>query len=316
MLTVIFSSHNGARTLPRVLEAYTRLIAPRGGWRLIAVDNGSSDDTPAILSSFVGRLPLTLLREAGKGKNRALNRALPQAEGDLFVFTDDDAVPEPDWLLRLRAAADAHREHDIFGGAIRPFWPHDPPDWMARFKLPLNVLYAVTQEQEGPCAASLVWGPNMAIRAAVFRQGHRFDDTVGPDGTPAYAMGSETEFNTRLERAGHRAWFVADALVHHMIRPEQMDEGWILGRAYRHGRGIRRFDPDRGGGGPMIGALPLAVAARLAFYRAAAPLVRPLPPSRKRFWMLWREQWYRGLADSYRMGPPPRLGTPQPTRAA
>ncbi len=313
MLTVFFSSRNGARTLPRVLDAYTRLGTVPGGWKLVVVDNASTDDTPSILSSFVPRLPLTLLRETGAGKNRALNRALPHGEGDLYVFTDDDAVPEPDWLRRLRQAADAHPDHAVFGGSIRPFWPQDPPAWMAGFKVPLNVLYSITAEKEGPVSANLVWGPNMAIRAEAFAAGHRFDDQVGPDGSPGYAMGSETEFNMRLERAGYKAWFAESAIVHHMIRPEQMSVEWMLGRAYRHGRGIRRFDPSRvPTDGPLLDGVPLPVVARQAFYRTAAALARPLPPSRKRFWLLWREQWYRGLADSFRDKAGPAAPVRQP----
>ena len=107
MLTVIMATRNGASTLPRVLEAYRGLTAPPQGWRLLVVDNGSTDPTRAILDSHAARLPMCCLHEARPGKNVALNRALAHAlerdepDGGLFVFTDDDATPAPDWLLRL-----------------------------------------------------------------------------------------------------------------------------------------------------------------------------------------------------------------------
>lgn len=40
----------------------------------MAVDNGSTDGSGDLLRSAAGRLPLTVLTEPAKGKNRALNR--------------------------------------------------------------------------------------------------------------------------------------------------------------------------------------------------------------------------------------------------
>src|SRR4051812_9217289 len=80
MITVLFSTFNGADTLPVMMESLTRLNPPPGGWKLVAVDNGSTDGSGDLLLSFSGRLPLTVLSEPAKGKNRALNRGLEIAE--------------------------------------------------------------------------------------------------------------------------------------------------------------------------------------------------------------------------------------------
>jgi len=37
-LTVLFASHNGAQTLPRMLRALERLTPPRRPWRILAVE--------------------------------------------------------------------------------------------------------------------------------------------------------------------------------------------------------------------------------------------------------------------------------------
>ncbi|MFM2086658.1 MAG: hypothetical protein RLZZ237_1527, partial [Pseudomonadota bacterium] len=92
MLTVLMPTYNGAGTLPEVLHAYTGLLPPRGGWRLIVADNGSIDGTAAVLERFRGRLPLTVVQVARRGRSAALNgavaRALRQAGdgSELFVF--------------------------------------------------------------------------------------------------------------------------------------------------------------------------------------------------------------------------------------
>ena len=46
--------------------------------------------------------------EPEAGKNIALNAGLAFVSGDLVVLTDDDAIPRPDWLVRLRQAADSN----------------------------------------------------------------------------------------------------------------------------------------------------------------------------------------------------------------
>jgi GT2 family glycosyltransferase len=293
---VVFATRNGARTLPRVLEGHAALR--RRPDQLVVVDNGSSDATPSVLAEAPTRhpnLPLTVLRELSSGKNRALNAALPLvADADLVAFTDDDAIPAPDWLDQLVAAAEAAPEHAVFGGAIRPDWMETPPAWILRWRVPLDICFAVNSGlRTGPIAAQSVWGPNMAIRGAVLRAGHRFDTEVGPDGTAIYPMGSETEFTRRLERNGHRAWFTADAVVRHMVRPEQMRLEWVLGRAYRCGLGAARAELAGRSDG-----LPPRLAARRVGYGAAAAVARQLlPPSRLRFWLQWQALLMQGMAD-------------------
>src|SRR5690349_2014049 len=108
MLTVLIATRNGEKTLPGVLEAYGRAQTPVGGFKLVVVDNGSTDATPALAGRFRNKLPLTWLSENAPGKNAALNRGLSAVEGDLVVLTEDDAFPHPDLLTRLRGAADVH----------------------------------------------------------------------------------------------------------------------------------------------------------------------------------------------------------------
>jgi L-malate glycosyltransferase len=240
MLTVIFATRNGMRTLPAVLDAYLRLQVPDGGWKLIIVDNASSDRSRDIISSFQDRLPLTCLSEEKLGKNVALNAAVAHIEGDLVVLTDDDAIPRPDWLVRMSDAADAQPEYSIFGGVVLPRWEITPPEWIKW--VPLGPVFTVTPPSlpEGALDHHFVFGPNMAVRTKVFDRGFLFDPSIGPQGTN-YAMGSETEFVGRLASEGYAAWHVRNAQVEHLIRDFQMNRSWILRRAIRFGRGLYRM---------------------------------------------------------------------------
>jgi glycosyltransferase involved in cell wall biosynthesis len=241
MLTVLIATRNGRRILPGVLEAYGRVQSPAGGFKLVVVDNGSTDGTSELEARFRDRLPLTWLAELKPGKNAALNRGLSAVEGDLVVFADDDAFPRPDLLVLMRAAADEHPAFSIFGGAVVPRWEVPPPEWLLRW-VPPGPVFSLTPPtlEEGPTGPQNVFGPNMAVRSQVFEAGHRFDPAIGPRGTH-YPMGSETEFVRRLVRQGHMAWHVAGAVSEHFIREFQMQPSWIRGRAVRFGRGQFRL---------------------------------------------------------------------------
>src|SRR5690242_1243990 len=114
MLTVVLATKNRAAILRETLEAFCQLQPPSSGWKLVIVDNGSIDQTPEVLASFAGRLPLQTLCEPTGGKNSALNTGLGFVEGDLTVFTDDDTFPHTAWLVELRNAADAQPAYSMF----------------------------------------------------------------------------------------------------------------------------------------------------------------------------------------------------------
>ena len=264
------ATYNGAATLPDVLQAYTALDQPAGGWRLVIADNGSSDTTAEVLAAYQGRLPLSTLYVARRGKNAALNAALErvlQQSGDgqdLLVLTDDDAIPQPDWLRRLRQCAERQPCHALFGGAIVPAWRVPPAPWLLQHT-PRGLTWGLTEPAlpDGPIYPGLVWGANMAVRRRVFDDGLRFDEGIGPNGA-SYAMGGEVNFNLRLAQAGHLAWFCPQARVAHIIRPHQVSAPWVLRRAWLHGRGRFRQQTDTAVPRWMLGRFMRDALAMLA----------------------------------------------------
>jgi glycosyltransferase involved in cell wall biosynthesis len=308
VLTVLMATHNGAETLPRVLEAYARLEPPPGGWKLVLVDNASDDDSAAVAGRFRDRLPLQLLHEPVQGKNHALNRGLAELEGDLAVFSDDDALPAPDWLVRLRAAADRHPDFAVFGGRIVGHWDVEPEEWI-RALVPAAPVYGLSDPAmpEGPCDPTTVWGTNMAVRAEWFRRGYRFDGRFGPNRSPTYAMGGETELTLRLVIAERvKCWHCRDAWVEHIIRPRQLTPAWILRRAFHLGRCVRRESEQHARAGRPHVARGFAAISRgmvrcltdLAAARRAADAGRAF----KARWQLnvWLGCLYQAVGASYR----------------
>lgn len=297
---ILFSTHNGARTLPHMIEALTRLESPRRPWRIIAVDNASTDDTSAILHAAAQRLPMLVLRCETPGKLPALKLAAQHVTGDLVVFTDDDVIPCPDWLRRFEAFADAHPAFGLFGGSIAPT-PIDPvTEWFAASKAQHAELYALSSHADGPVdAEECVFGPNFMIRAEHLDTLGEIDADLGPTfeskRARSFAMGEDTQLMRLLQEKGVAAAYVSEASVGHMVRANQTELDFMLDRAERHGRGFA-IRAIRAGKIPSLRALRLII---VQFVRAAlmsrGAARHKANPSAEGFRRLWGANWAKGV---------------------
>lgn len=294
-MIVILSTLNGNARLLEMLDALLRVRLP-DGTQIHVVDNGSEDATLELLESYAARLPLLVYEHPVRGKNHCVNLVLDTVSGDLepselVVFTDDDILPAPEWLEEFEAAGKAHPDRDVFAGRILPHWPSASIVHLDAVRHHFGILFSLTSESEGPVSCQLAWGPNMAVRAHVFKSGVRFDPKFGPNGSEGYPMGSETEMMERLEAAGHKAWFAERACVRHIIRPSQLTAQSVEQRAFRHGYGLG-WRKQRGAGVVRV-LISLSQAVRGV---CAARVRRLLMPSSDPLLQDFREAWAMGLA--------------------
>jgi len=237
VLTLIFATYNGCDTLGLMLQRLCELALPPVNIEILMVNNGSNDSSVEVAQSFINKLPLKIFHENNRGKNRALNHGIKYAKGDLLLFTDDDIMPDQDWLIRVWKCAKENQEVDLFGGRILPYWNMKSiPSYLN--SVPLTAAYGITPANlpEGPVPAGAIWGANMFVRKRVFDAGFRFNEYVGP-GPGNYIMGSETEFNLRVASHGYKTWYCPDAIVRHIILKHETTKKWIMKRAYKFGKG-------------------------------------------------------------------------------
>ncbi|HEY4274801.1 MAG TPA: glycosyltransferase family 2 protein, partial [Rhizomicrobium sp.] len=240
MMSVILATHNGSDTIERSLAAMADMDAPDGGWELLLVDNASTDDTPNRVRAWSDRLPLVYLTEPRLGKSNAINLGLARAKGDLIVMTDDDVLPDRDWLVQWRRIADILPQCAAFGGAVVPeFESTRPPDYVPHWYY--GALYGLTHAyEEGQIVPDPdnglfhISGANIAIRKSVYEDGNCFDTSflVGSQGM----MGEDTEFVKRLGDKGYGVGFAPRARLRHLVHARQTSWGWIRHRFYRNGR--------------------------------------------------------------------------------
>lgn len=78
-------------------------------WRLVVIDNASSDGTREWLRDNAGDAELVLLEE-NRGWVRSLNLAVSRHPSDYYFFLNPDTVVGPNWLGPLVATMEADRE--------------------------------------------------------------------------------------------------------------------------------------------------------------------------------------------------------------
>jgi glycosyltransferase involved in cell wall biosynthesis len=228
-----------------VLDGYIEQNGTNVGWQIVVVDNGSTDNTQEILKKYKERMNLHILTEKRPGKNAALNHAMRRVSANLYIFTDDDAIPAPDFIAQWSKCFFDYQDFDVFGGTVLPLFDSERPAWLDPDALPFDILYAQNIRNDGAIEPSSIFGPNMAVRGSMFNGDRWFDENIGPNSADKmYAMGSETEFCVRICNEGAKSYFLASPIVHHIVRPDQMTRDFVFARARRMGRGYGRMLHD------------------------------------------------------------------------
>lgn len=230
--SVIVCTYNRAASLRDTLAALAaQEAAPGLEWEVLVVDNNSRDDTRRVVEAAQRTWPrLRYVFESAQGLSHARNRGIAESTGEILLFTDDDVLPEPDWLAATLAGLARHRA-DACGGYIAPIWESPPPAWLTeRFYGFLAVRtdrtddYPITGPEQAP------FGANMAVRRRVFDQVGGFDTSRGRKGK-VLASGEDGELFERILRAGFKAVFLGSSKVHHKVESFRLTK-----RYFRHWR--------------------------------------------------------------------------------
>lgn len=109
-LSVIVPSYNSDFRLSLLLTTLERQTLEARRFEVIVIDDGSSDDTTAVLDAFRDRMSLVSIRLAeNAGRSAARNRGIEAARGRYLLFYDAHMIGPPETLERhLRV----QKEHD------------------------------------------------------------------------------------------------------------------------------------------------------------------------------------------------------------
>lgn len=212
-LSVVVATLNRSAAVSTLLDGLIALEAPDFSYEIIVADNGSSDNTHAVVERFAAAatVPVRYVREPRPGVSNARNAGVSAAKAALVAFTDDDQDVAPDWLRVIVRVFREHEDVDLIGGRVHPRWIHPPPAWITRSVWgPISIIdrgptpFRVTRER-WMCLP----GGNMAWRRQALIDLGGF--------SPEYPRSQDRELTVRALLAGRNALYVPDMIVYHHI---------------------------------------------------------------------------------------------------
>jgi glycosyltransferase involved in cell wall biosynthesis len=107
-LTVAIPTVNRARLLGRAIESALAQTSP--DIEIIVSDNGSTDDTPAVVAAYAGRGLRTFRHASTMPATKHGQFLIEQARGEFFVGLSDDDFLEPGFAAEVLGLFDRHPE--------------------------------------------------------------------------------------------------------------------------------------------------------------------------------------------------------------
>jgi glycosyltransferase involved in cell wall biosynthesis len=258
-VSVVVPTFNRAALLPGLLDSLVAQDYPHDRFEVVVVDDGSTDDTPAVVRRYADRAEgpaVRLVQQRNGGGNQARNAGIQAATGELVAFLDDD---EQAPVTHLTRTVELLAEHPEVAGVGGPAIDDGRGSVVTCDGCSLGT--AVLNGNE-PGTLDLLLSGNMAIRREVF-------DSVGPFEPTLAGRGEENEW---FERARTTFFYEPSLLVWHCRSQFTL---WSLCRTqFRYGRALphakalkgRRYRPR----GTRIARLLVHAARR----RCGAGLVR------------------------------------------
>jgi len=231
-LSVIICTHNRAYAISGCLESVKTALsnAKPIDAEIIVVDNGSNDNTSAIVSAWAKTcaFPVNLLYEPRKGLAIARNSAIQAARGDILVFTDDDCTLNPDYITRLVHHYATDTVPVLRGGKVEL---GDPTDMPFTIKLDDHILRM--NDIDHP--AGFILGANMAMSRTLIDKIGLFDERFGAGAL--FKSGEDTDYIYRVYRTGMKVEYVPDIIVKHFHGRKDITSVIRLEHGYQIGNG-------------------------------------------------------------------------------
>ncbi len=233
--TVAVCTRDRPEDLRRCLDAL--MLLPDDGQEYLVIDNCPATDASRELVKNYPKV--RYVREDVAGSSTARNRALLEAKGEVIALTDDDAVPDPNWLRSLVRNFRDPRVMCVTGLVMPLELETEAQEWFERYS-PHGRGYE-RRIFDGAHCNPLIVAPigvsaSMALRKSAIDCIGLFDEALGV-GTPA-KCGEDHELFVRILTAGYRIVYEPRALSWHRHRREWEDLRKIM---YCYGIGVYAF---------------------------------------------------------------------------
>jgi glycosyltransferase involved in cell wall biosynthesis len=193
-ISVVIPCFNAENTIAEQLDALVnQSVKP---WEVIISDNGSTDQTCSIVSSYAKCLPnLKIVDASGtKGASHARNVGAKAASGDFLAFCDADDLVSRGWVAALEKAFQSHNfvasrfDYELLNK--NPI-SHVQDEGLQNFRFPFLPF-------SGGCG--------IGIRKSIHDSVSGFNENI--------RFLEDAEYCLRIQTQGEPLTFVPDALIH------------------------------------------------------------------------------------------------------
>jgi len=203
-LSVIIPCFNAANTIAVQLEALANQQWSEP-WEVIVSDNGSTDETLAIVEQYQDKIPnLGIVNSSDRrGAAHARNVGVMAAASEALAFCDADDQVAPNWVA---AMGEALSKYDFVAGRREYEKLNEPWTFKYRHFSQLDGLQVYKYPPYLPHAS----GSTLGIRRSIHEAIGGFDETM--------LQLEDTDYCWRIQLAGTKLHFVPDAVVHYRFR--------------------------------------------------------------------------------------------------
>jgi glucosyl-dolichyl phosphate glucuronosyltransferase len=271
-MSVVVGTLNRSALLERAIRSLLGQRCAPGTLEIIVVDNGSSDDTGAVVQAAAAAEPrLRYIREPRLGLSFARNCGILHATGSVVAFLDDDSEAEPDWVERLMEIFRKEPRVGAAGGKTLVRWPDKQPDWVSGSLEGYYGKCDYGDQRRQLRFPEYPFGSNMAIRRRLLLELGGFRTDLGARGNNLMA-GEETDLFDRLGAQAVSVIYEPSAVVRHWAAPDRITRWWSLRRAFKHGLSSAVMAFVKGDRGRRRWTTSLLRALRLATVGAISTL--------------------------------------------
>lgn len=229
-VTVVIPAYNQAQYLTEAVDSV--LSQSYQKFELVVVDDGSTDDTPDVISSYGDTI--RSVRQENQGLAGARNTGIIEARGELIGLLDSDDAWEPNYLRKMISLADRFPESHVFFCSVlyvngegrelpqQPMIPIPSPEDMYSRMLRSNFLIPST----------IFMRREAVIRAGLF--------------DPNFRRLQDWELWLRMLRDGMKFVGIPDRLVHYRLHSTSLSTDFSTMQNAARAMAEKLYGPDDG----------------------------------------------------------------------
>lgn len=229
-VSLVIPGRNASGTICACLDAVVPLLEIGPLEEVIFVDDGSTDDTLRIVSTY----PVKCISGLGTGPGGARNLGWRAATGSIIWFIDSDCVAEPEALERLLPHLD-----NLEVGGVGGSYGNMRPDSLLACLIHEEI---ISRHEAMRTEVNFLGSFNVCYRRSVLEEVGGFDEhQVNGPGKPG---AEDADLAYRVHRAGHRLHFEPTSRVGHFhptslrqyLRSQRIHGYWRVNLHLRHPR--------------------------------------------------------------------------------